>query len=270
LLINTKGAGGGSEAWDYLIGLRCAEKFQKKYERALTARQRQRCLDAFHGEKLTMTSKELLPTLIIHNENLANEPLWNLELSPEDVIETFDEAFKHPLEMVKSEIENLKLKRNIVESFVERAELIKPGLKDQMDCFKRLKPGEKLTVPHEILVSGGSSHHPFLREILKNLCAENDVAPPIFVSDEFLRPISYVKNLIASHGLIEASVLTWSSSSNIAFGAAFALAHNMSPEQFIRRGAAFAIQIQRQPRGRSEVNKNDPWEDTGYVLSIKV
>ncbi|KAK7972624.1 hypothetical protein PG988_006758 [Apiospora saccharicola] len=211
LISTAKGAGGGSEQWEYSIVQTAVQMLEEDRGRRLTSSVKTKIFDDFNKNKRNLgpacTRKWYIFEGLDENRDAITVPF-----SPETIERHFNAAMKGPLDLARERIEELR------------------GVKD---------------ITPRVVVSGGTSRHEGLKEKLRQMCRENDIAPPLF-TDEWNMNYDSMK---------------------IARGTAYAAGNRITVEQFFERGAA--IGVQRQQHGtRSDGNEKCYWDNEAvFTLS---
>ncbi|KAK7946369.1 uncharacterized protein PG986_010690 [Apiospora aurea] len=146
LISRPKGAGGGSEQWEYDLAQSAIERIERDGGRRLPPDIRQEILDGLNRNKGRYgptygDSVYLFKTVVGDTEPLL------IPFDPETLCRYFDEALRRPLELARERIEELK-------------------------GIKNIRP--------RVVVSGGTARHKGLQHKLREMCEDNGIAPPFF------------------------------------------------------------------------------------------
>ncbi|ORY68911.1 uncharacterized protein BCR38DRAFT_424659 [Pseudomassariella vexata] len=226
------GRGGGSEQWEYLIGETCLELIQQAPGETLSAKAKQSILDDFNRQKsgLGPGQPDNFDLEVIGQTGTP----WQVFLSPEKITSCFNEALKEPLALATEKIQQLaKMYRSQNDRHEADGEINKGRHRRQ-----RAQP--------RVIVAGGTSKHEGLQSQLRDLCQSSGLPDPVFTDD----------------------IMVQYDSVKIAMGAAYAIARPLTVDQFMRRGAAFGLQM-RQHATRGNSNAENEWDDRAMFLMSK-
>ncbi|KAF6805028.1 hypothetical protein CMUS01_14714 [Colletotrichum musicola] len=145
ILIRSPGAGGGSEHWTYLVGVKALSKILRESNQSgISPAKKREMLEKFNREKgrcgpVEMGNGQHFVFHMMH---------WPIDLGPEDLEQCFEEAHDRVFALAKSNIEHVA----------------------------------KYKVPPQIIVSGGTSRHPAVQRRLIEFCAAAGAPKPNFIT----------------------------------------------------------------------------------------
>lgn len=143
------GAGGGSEQWEYSIVQTAVQMLQEDRGRRLTSSVKRKIFDDFNNSKRNLgpacTRKWYTFEGLDENRDAITVPF-----SPDTIERHFNAAMKRPLDLARERIEELKRVKDITP---------------------------------RVVVSGGTSRHEGLKDKLRRMCRENQIAPPLFTDE---------------------------------------------------------------------------------------
>ncbi|KAK8102335.1 hypothetical protein PG984_015481 [Apiospora sp. TS-2023a] len=211
LISTAKGAGGGSEQWEHSIVQTAVQMLEEDRGRRLTSSVKTKIFDDFNKNKRNLGPACTRKWYSFEGLDENRDPI-TVPFSPETIERHFNAAMKGPLDLARERIEELR--------------------------------GVKVITPR-VVVSGGTSRHEGLKEQLRQMCRENQIAPPLF-TDEWNMNYDSMK---------------------IARGTAYAAGNRITVEQFFERGAA--IGVQRQQHGtHGNSNEKGYWDNEAvFALS---
>ncbi|KAI0123474.1 hypothetical protein BJ170DRAFT_109899 [Xylariales sp. AK1849] len=220
------GAGGGSELWEYLAAERSLEFAQHVYDLAPSALIRQNVLDSFNGAKGGCG-----PGFPGEDFDCTVKDQYgrrcNIFLDEADITACFNEAMKLPLDLAAARIE-------------EVTRLLTSQKQAPSTATTR---GPKPVGKPRVILAGGTARHEGLRRKVEAVCQKNNISDPVLTDN----------------------IMIQYDSAKIASGAAFAVASPLTVESFVRRGAAFGLQM-RQKAKRGETESEHQWDDTASFL----
>ncbi|KAF6835284.1 hypothetical protein CPLU01_04364 [Colletotrichum plurivorum] len=139
------GAGGGSEHWTYLVGVKALLKILRESNQSgISPAEKREMLEKFNREKgrcgpVEMGNGQHFVFHMMH---------WPIDLGPEDLEQCFEEAHDRVFALAKFNIEHMA----------------------------------KYKVPPQIIVSGGTSRHPAVQRRLIEFCAAAGAPKPNFIT----------------------------------------------------------------------------------------
>ncbi|KAK8023860.1 hypothetical protein PG993_011926 [Apiospora rasikravindrae] len=119
LMSRPKGAGGGSEQWEYDIAQKAIERLERDKGRRLPPRVRQEILDDFNRSKARRGPTYDNRDYLFKSVERGTEPLV-VSFDPETLSRYFDAALRRPLALARERIEELKGIRDIRPRVVHR------------------------------------------------------------------------------------------------------------------------------------------------------
>ncbi|KXJ90707.1 hypothetical protein Micbo1qcDRAFT_196172 [Microdochium bolleyi] len=182
------GSGGCSEQWEFYMIEACknlAKRLRGRRNRDLSMQNLHRIAETINSNKRNVIG----PTFQTPLDFILKEDGESLEftLTPETIMECFEKAFRGPLRIAETEI-------------------------------KRLKASLDGMSGGTVVISGGSSNHEGLQELLKDMCRNVGLDEPIFVAEQD------------------------EAAANVFKGAGYAVGRTTTVHEFMDQGAAFALQ----------------------------
>ncbi|KAK6840028.1 hypothetical protein PG987_005894 [Apiospora arundinis] len=141
-----RGAGGGSEQWEYNVSQAAVRMLERERGQRLCSSAKREIYDDFNKKKCSLGPSFGRKVYLFRGFDENDQPLA-VRIGPQSIEEHFDAAMERPLELARQRIEELS-------------------------AIKDSKP--------RVIVSGGTSRHDGLKDKLRQMCEENEIEPPLF------------------------------------------------------------------------------------------
>ncbi|KAK9780721.1 hypothetical protein SCAR479_01907 [Seiridium cardinale] len=220
------GVGGGSELWEYLVAEMSIKYVERVHGLSPSPAIRQKLLDSFNVAK-GGCGPEFPGQGFDYIVRDHLDCTHNVILDEPRITACFNEAMALPINLAATKIGELGTMLDT--------------RKDDHPSTD-IQPSASSGKPRVIL-AGGSARHEGVRKRVEAACRHNNLSDPV-MTDNIINQYDSVK---------------------IASGAAFAVASPLTLDQFMRRGAAFGLQM-RQGAARNIMKSEQPWDNTALFL----
>ncbi|KAK6085036.1 hypothetical protein SCUP515_00854 [Seiridium cupressi] len=220
------GVGGGSELWEFLVAEMSIKYVERVHGLNPSPAIRQKLLDSFNIAKGGCGPE--FPGQgfdCVVRDHL--DRTYNVIFDESRITACFNEAMALPINLAATKIGELG-------TLLDTRKDDHPSTDIQSSASSG-KP--------RVILAGGSARHEGVRKRVEAACQHNNLSDPV-MTDNIINQYDSVK---------------------IASGAAFAVASPLTLDQFMRRGAAFGLQM-RQRAARNSMKSEHPWDDTAYFL----